>query len=110
VLVASNSYRALYTRVVYTEWLFFALLAAGSFLLHGKAEYRPVVLTRGARVIAALFILASVGIAINQCVASPRDSAVGLGLLILGLPVYFVWSFRRRSDNPMTRRTDDPNN
>ena len=97
VLVASNSYRALYTRVVYTEWLFFAMLAAGLFLLHRKAEYKPVALTRGSRVIAALFIVASLGIAINQCVASPRDSAVGLGLLILGLPVYFFWSRGRAS-------------
>jgi basic amino acid/polyamine antiporter, APA family len=95
VLVASNTYRALYTRVVYTEWLFFALLAAGLFVLQRKREYRPAVLTRGYRLVPALFIVAAVGIAINQCVAYPRESAVGLGLLLLGLPVYFVWSKNR---------------
>jgi APA family basic amino acid/polyamine antiporter len=33
LLVATNSYRELFTRVVYTEWAFFALLAAGLFVL-----------------------------------------------------------------------------
>lgn len=92
MLVATNTYRALFGRVVYTEWLFFALLAAGLFLLQRKKEYKPSVLTRAYQSVAVLFILISVGIAINQCIAAPRDSAVGLGLLLLGLPVYFGWS------------------
>ena len=91
VLVATNSYRELFTRVVYTEWLFFALLAFGLFVLR-RREYKPVFLARGYPVLPAIFILASVGIVLNECAANPRGSAVGLGLLLLGLPVYFVWS------------------
>jgi APA family basic amino acid/polyamine antiporter len=94
VLVATNSYRELFTRVVYTEWLFFALLAAGLFVLRGRREYHPMFLTRGYPAVPALFIVASLGITFNQCVANPRGSAAGLGLLLLGLPVYFVWSHR----------------
>jgi APA family basic amino acid/polyamine antiporter len=94
VLVATNSYRELFTRVVYTEWLFFALLAAGLFVLRRRREYHPMFLTRGYPAVPALFIVASLGIAFNQCVANPRGSAAGLGLLLLGLPVYFVWSHR----------------
>jgi hypothetical protein len=30
ILVSTGTYRALFTRVVYTEWLFFALMAAGT--------------------------------------------------------------------------------
>lgn len=92
VLVATNSYRELFTRVVYTEWLFFALLAAGLFILRRRREYHPVFLARGYPVVPALFIVASLGIAINQAVANPRGSAIGLGLLLAGLPVYFLWS------------------
>ena len=29
VLVSTGTYRALFTRVVYTEWIFFALMASG---------------------------------------------------------------------------------
>lgn len=94
LLVATNSYRELFTRVVYTEWLFFALLAAGLFVLRRRGEYDPVFLTHGYPVVPALFILASLGIAFSQGVANPRGSALGLGLLLLGLPVYLVWSRR----------------
>jgi len=97
VLVATNTYRELFTRVVYTEWLFFALLAAGLFVLRRSKEYKPVFLRRGYLIIPAMFIVASMSIVINQCVANPRDSMFGLGLILLGLPVYFVWS-RRRSE------------
>ncbi|HEY6248788.1 MAG TPA: amino acid permease [Candidatus Angelobacter sp.] len=99
VLVATDSYRALYTRVVYTEWFFFALLAIGLFVLRRRREYKPVVLQWAYPLVPALFVMVSLGIVVNQCVASPGDSALGLALLILGLPVYFVWSriARRRA-------------
>jgi basic amino acid/polyamine antiporter, APA family len=92
VLVGTNSYRQLFTRVVYTEWLFFALLAAGLFVLRRNRQYQPQFLARGYPLVPALFIIASVGIALNQVRANPRDSAIGLGLLLAGLPVYFVWT------------------
>jgi len=94
VLVATDSYRALYTRVVYSEWLFFALLAAGLFLLHRRGQYKPLVLKRAYPFVPALFVVVSLGIVVNQCLANPRDSVLGSALLLLGLPVYFVWSRR----------------
>ncbi len=92
ILVATNSYRDLFTRVVYTEWLFFALLACGLFVLRRRAEYRPMFLARGYAVVAVPFVVASVGIAVNQVGANPRGSAVGLGILLAGVPIYFLWS------------------
>jgi APA family basic amino acid/polyamine antiporter len=92
VLVATNSYRELFTRVVYTEWIFFSLLAAGLFVLRRRADYRPRFRIPGFPVAPLLFIIAAGGIVINQLRANPRGSAIGLGLILLGLPVYFVWS------------------
>jgi APA family basic amino acid/polyamine antiporter len=94
-LVATNSYRELFTRVVYTEWLFFALLAAGIFVLRRRCDYRPMFKGPGYPIVPALFIAAAVGVVINQLRADPRGSAVGLSLILLGLPVYFVWSHRQ---------------
>lgn len=37
LLVATGTYRALVTRVVFTEWIFFALMAAGLILLRRRA-------------------------------------------------------------------------
>jgi APA family basic amino acid/polyamine antiporter len=105
VLVATNSYRELFSRVVYTEWLFFALLAVGLFVLHRRGEYHSVFLGRGYPVIPALFIAAALAIASVQAAANPRGSALGLGLLLLGLPVYFVWS-RRTTTEPREAASD----
>jgi len=95
VLVATNTYRDLFSRVVYTEWLFFGLLAAGLFVLRRNASYQPRFTVYGYPVVPLLFIAASLGIVVNQVRANPRGSAFGLGLILLGLPVYFVWSHRR---------------
>jgi hypothetical protein len=42
-----------------------------------------------------VFILASAVIVVMQILAVPRDSMIGLGMVLLGLPVYVVWSRRR---------------
>ena len=41
VLAATNSYRGVFTEWIYTEWLFFALLAAGIFLQPRRGQYEP---------------------------------------------------------------------
>jgi len=94
VLAATNSYRALFTRVIYTEWLFFALLAAGIFVLHRRGQYMPRFLAFAYPALPAISFLTSVAIAGNQIWAAPRDSFFGLGLLLSGLPVYFFWAYR----------------
>jgi APA family basic amino acid/polyamine antiporter len=94
LLAATNSYRALFTRVIYTEWLFFALLAAGIFILHRRSGYKPKFLAFAYPLLPAVSLITSAAIAINQICAAPGNSALGLGLILLGLPVYFVWSHR----------------
>jgi APA family basic amino acid/polyamine antiporter len=90
VLVATGTYRALYTRVVYTEWLFFALMGVGLYRLRARPGYRPVFRMWGYRVVPLLFIAASVVVAVIQIAADPAQSAAGLAIVVLGLPVYFL--------------------
>src|SRR6478672_13623390 len=100
ILAATNSYRALFTRVIYTEWLFFALLAAGIFVLHRRGRYTPRFLAFAYPALPAISLLTSAAIAGNQIWAAPCDSFFGLGLLLSGLPVYFVWSYRSAIQTP----------
>jgi APA family basic amino acid/polyamine antiporter len=108
-LAATNSYRALFTRVIYTEWLFFALLAAGIFLLYRRGQYTPRFLAPAYPLLPAISLLTSAAIALNQIWAAPRDSAIGLGLILIGLPVYFVWSHRSTKDAVRGTSTDANN-
>ncbi|HXI34363.1 MAG TPA: amino acid permease [Gemmatimonadales bacterium] len=97
VLVATGTYRALFTRVVFTEWLFFAVLAAGLVGLRRRAGYAPAYRVPGAPVLPLAFAAAALFVAVSQIAAQPRDSAVGLLLVLAGLPVYAWWTRRRPS-------------
>lgn len=98
VLVSTGTYRALFTRVVYTEWIFFALMAAGLIALRRRPEYAPRFRVPFHPVIPALFIIASLYIVIDQIIAKPGESLGGLGLVLVGLPVY-LFTLRRKPPN-----------
>ncbi len=91
VLVVTGTYRALFTRVVYTEWLFFALMTAGLFRLRARPGYKPVFRMWGYPVVPLAFGAAAVVVAAIQVAADPWPAATGLLLVVLGLPVYFIW-------------------
>lgn len=99
VLIATNSFRVLFTRVVYTEWIFFGLLAAALFFLRRRAEYTPAYRLPAFRVWAALFVVSSATIIATQVVSEPVESATGLMLVLSGLPVYYLWT-RRSAHQP----------
>ena len=90
----------LFTRVIYTEWLFFALMALGVFVLRRRPGYRPPYRTWGYPVVPAVFIVASLVIVINQVVRTPVEALTGLGIVALGVPVY-TEVLKVRSSGPM---------
>jgi APA family basic amino acid/polyamine antiporter len=91
VLAATGVYRQLFTRVIYTEWLFFALMAGGVFLLRRRPDYRPGYRTWGYPAVPAIFIVASLAIVINQMAREPIEALTGLGIVALGAPAYYFW-------------------
>jgi APA family basic amino acid/polyamine antiporter len=95
VLALTGSYRALFTRVIYTEWIFFALLALAVLLARRRAGYRPAWRMPLAPLLTGLFIIVSAMIVFNQMRADLQSSAIGLGMVLSGLPVYFWWRPRK---------------
>jgi APA family basic amino acid/polyamine antiporter len=96
VLAATGVYRQLFTRVVYTEWLFFALMAAGLFVLRRRPGYQPAYRTWGYPLVPLVFIAASLGIVVHQLLADPREALIGLGLVAIGVPAYYLLHANRR--------------
>jgi basic amino acid/polyamine antiporter, APA family len=92
VLIATGTYRALFTRVVYTEWIFFGLMAIGLVLLRRRQGYAPRYRVQGYPALPIVFALASAAIVVNQIISDPRESALGLGIVAIGLPLYFLWT------------------
>ena len=101
-LVWTESYRILFTRVVYTEWIFFGLMALG--LLRLRARARGPEAGDGPRMpwahpwVPLVFAGCAFAIVVNQVLAEPADSVIGLGLVLVGAPVYFIVSARTRTD------------
>jgi len=94
-LVCTGTYRALFTRVVYTEWIFFAMMTAGLFILRRRGVPRSYRMW-GYPFTPIVFILSSCMIVINQVVSDPVESATGLALVFAGLPVYYLWALKSR--------------
>jgi APA family basic amino acid/polyamine antiporter len=96
VLVATGTYKALFTRVVYTEWIFFGFMAIGLFLFRRRSGIVRGYRIWGYPVVPALFILSSFAIVVNQIVSDPGESLFGLSIVLSGLPIYYLWSKRMR--------------
>ena len=94
ILVSTGTYRALFTRVVYTEWIFFALMAAGLLRLRARVGYQPAYRVWGYPAVPLVFILASGFIVAHQLVTDAANAWTGLLFVAAGLPVYFVF-FRK---------------
>jgi APA family basic amino acid/polyamine antiporter len=96
VLSASGTYEQLLTYVVFTGWIFYALGAAAVFVLRRRHPnaIRPFRVP-GYPVPPALFVLSALAIVVNTLLSQPTLGVTGLGMLLLGVPVYYFW--RRRS-------------
>jgi APA family basic amino acid/polyamine antiporter len=91
ILVTTGTYRDLFTRVIYTEWIFFALLGVGLLRARRRPDYKPAYRAWGSFVVPLVFIAASLGVVFYQVAADPKKTAVGLLMVVLGWPVYYFW-------------------
>lgn len=95
-LVATGTFRSLFLRVVYTEWLFFGMMAVGMMLLRRRGRTGAWQMW-GFPWTPGLFVLASFAIVVSQLVSDPLPSWAALVFVSLGFPVYlWIRSSRER--------------
>ncbi|HYN05876.1 MAG TPA: amino acid permease [Vicinamibacterales bacterium] len=95
-LAVTGEYEDLLKTVVFADWIFFGLTVAGLFVLRPRMTgdstgYR----TPGYPWLPAFFVLVAIVVVFSTIRADPVRQAVGAGLLLLGIPVYYL--FKRRS-------------
>ena len=95
VLAVSGTFEQLLTYVVFVGWIFYALGAACVFVLRRtKPDADRPFRVPGYPWTPLLFIAAAVALVANTIATQPGRAAVGIGVVLLGLPVYFVWQKR----------------
>src|SRR5689334_5492438 len=98
VVAMSGEYDTLTDYAIFALTLFYALVAASIFIYRRREpETERPYRTWGYPVVPILFLIVSVSLIIQTIVNTPRQSAIGLGLISLGLPVYFLLDRRKIS-------------
>ncbi|HIA74767.1 MAG TPA: amino acid permease [Gemmatimonadetes bacterium] len=93
VLALTGTYRSLFTRVIYTEWIFFGMMALGLIVLRKRPGVTRDYEIWGYPWVPIIFAISAFGIVGNQLLTEPLvESLTGLGLVLVGWPVYMLWA------------------
>ena len=92
VLTALGTYDQLFTYVVFAQFVFYALSAGAVIRLRTtKPQVPRPYRTWGYPLTPVVFIAFAVWLVFNTIKETPVDSAVGAGIILVGLPGYFYW-------------------
>src|SRR5437870_3721170 len=97
VLALSGSYDTLTDSAIFALTLFYAFVAASVFIFRRRLPDAPrPYRTWGYPVVPILFLVVTAWLILTTIWNTPKQSAIGLGLILVGLPVYLIWSKRDR--------------
>lgn len=97
VLALSGSYDTLTDSAIFALTLFYAFVAASVFIFRRRMPDLPrPYRTWGYPVTPLVFLIVTAWLILTTIWNTPKQSAIGLGLILIGLPVYLVWSRRDR--------------
>lgn len=101
IYVLFNDFAQLADKFVLGIWPFYTLAVAAVFVLRRRRPdlERPYRVW-GYPVVPIVFLVSSVGMVVNALVTRPVDTGITFGIILLGLPVYWVW--RRFTPAPVT--------
>jgi APA family basic amino acid/polyamine antiporter len=99
VLLLSQTYGQLLQDAMFAEWTFFALIGGSVFVFASRDP--NFYAGRGEHLLVSVCALGFTGIAtavvVNALYVSPRQSVLGLLLILAGLPVYRHWVLKKAS-------------
>jgi APA family basic amino acid/polyamine antiporter len=96
LLVLSGRYEQLFTYVIFASWILYGMTTAAVIVLRCKRPDLPrPYKTLAYPVLPVLFVLVAMLLVLSTLFDSPRESLLGLGFILLGLPFYFYWNRKR---------------
>ena len=100
VITLSGRYEQILNYVISVDVIFFALTAATIFVFRRrKIDNAATFKVPGHPFTTLFFIAACAGVAFSTVYRYPHHSAVGLGIMFTGVPVYLFWRMRQQKPN-----------
>src|SRR5687768_187195 len=101
ILALSGSFDTLTDYVVFGSWIFYALITSSIFVFRRKypdadRPYRAW----GYPIVPIVFLLVAGWLLVNTIITAPQQSLIGIGLIILGLPIYYYLTNRTGGARP----------
>jgi APA family basic amino acid/polyamine antiporter len=93
ILVVSGTFDMLTNMVIFAGFLFYGLLALALFKMKRNGTIKAKVI--GYPVIPAFITLFSIALLVNTVVTEPKQSLIGLGLVLSGVFFYFYFKARK---------------
>lgn len=92
IFVISGTYETLFTKAIYSEWIFYALVTASIFVLRRSQPDMPrPYRTWGYPVVPAVFILLALVLLGSAFVERRADAVWCLVLVSSGIPAFYIW-------------------
>ena len=97
LILLSGRYEQLFTLVIFSSWILYGMTAAAVFVLRKKYPELPrPYKVLGYPLVPILFVLVAALLLGSTFIQSPRESIIGLVLIIAGIPFYFYWKRRNK--------------
>jgi APA family basic amino acid/polyamine antiporter len=92
LLTFTGTFNQLITYIIFASWIFYGMSAGAVIILRNKKPdmERPYK-TPLYPWIPIIFILFAIFLTINTIIEAPRDAAIGAGIILAGLPMYYYW-------------------
>jgi len=97
VVALWGGYEQILNYVVSVDFIFFGLAGATLFVFRRKMTPSKDHRTPGHPFTTIFFVAACWLVVLTTFYSSPQNSFTGLGILLLGIPVYFYWSRKKRN-------------
>jgi APA family basic amino acid/polyamine antiporter len=97
IFAASGKFDQLTNYVVFSSWIFYALVTAAIFKFRKMHPNHDGYKVWGYPWMPVIFIIVATFLLINTIYTSPKDSLIGLGVIAAGIPLYFVFKNQQKA-------------
>ena len=107
ILVFSGTFDQLTDMIIFAVFIYYGATTLGVFILRKKMPHAPrPYKVWGYPIVPAIVILFCAGLFFNTIITRPREAAIGLILMLTGVPMYY-W-FRKKNRNITVEGTSEP--